>query len=96
MSAYPGVFLGMDFKTFYLGLPRPDREAFAAKIGSTVGYCHQLAYGKKQVELGMADVIVASSGGVIEIEALPLTERARFQRVARIAPQSEASAQQGA
>jgi hypothetical protein len=75
----------MDFKSFYRGLTVDQRDAFAKRIQTTTGYCHQLAYGK-HIELGLADVIVAVApefGGVIAIEELNLTERARAQDAVR-------------
>jgi hypothetical protein len=73
----------MDFKTFYQGLAAKDRETFAEKIGTSPGYCHQIAYGMKQIELGLADAIVAHSGGKLGLADLPLTDRATFQHKAR-------------
>lgn len=73
----------MDFKTFYQGLPASERETFAAKVGTSVGYLHQIAYGAKNIELGLADAIVTASGKALKLADLPLTERAKFQNVAR-------------
>ena len=72
----------MDFKTFYFSLPIPRRTEFAEEIGTTTGYCHQIAYGKR-IELGIADVIVNASAGQIKLHELPLTDRAIFQSKAR-------------
>lgn len=72
----------MDFKTFYLAMPVPKRTEFAEEIGTTPGYCHQIAYGKR-IELGIADVIVNASAGQIKLHELPLTDRAIFQSKAR-------------
>lgn len=74
----------MDFKTYYLSLSKQERSNFSEKVGTTLGYCHQLAYGDKQIELGLADVIVAVSNGALELSDLPLTARAEFQSKARI------------
>lgn len=79
----------MDFKTFYLGLPVSEREAFATGCGSTAGTCNQIAYAGKQIELGLADVFVARSGRVLTLDELPLTERARSQRRLRETAQQE-------
>lgn len=73
----------MDFKTFYQGLPASEREAFAARVGTSVGYLHQIAYGAKNIELGLADAIVTASAKKLTYDDLPLTERAKFQRTAR-------------
>lgn len=69
----------MDFKTYYLGLPQLERASFAETVGTTLGYCRQLAYGEKRIELGMADVMVAVSGGVLTLDGLNLTQRAVYQ-----------------
>lgn len=71
----------MDFKTFYRALQPAQREAFAQKVHTTPGYCHQIAYGKA-IELGLADSIVAVApefGGRITLADLKLTDRARAQ-----------------
>lgn len=73
----------MDFKTYYLSLSQDERKTFAEKVGTSLGYCHQLAYGDKQIELGLADAIVANSGKSLALEDLPLTDRAKFQNEAR-------------
>lgn len=73
----------MDFKTFFTGLPIAERESFAQQAGTSRGYCNQVAYAGKQIELGMADVFVAVSGGKLSLDELPLTERASAQRLIR-------------
>lgn len=73
----------MDFKTFYTAKPIAERESFAQQAGTTRGYCNQVAYAKKQIELGMADVFVALSDGQLTLSGLPLTERAVSQRAIR-------------
>lgn len=73
----------MDFKTYYLGLDPKARESFAERVGTTIAYCHQLAYGTKRIELGLADAIVAASVQKITLAELPLTEKAKFQSKAR-------------
>lgn len=73
----------MDFKTYWQGLKAADRDAFAKNVGTSIGYCHQIAYGDKRVELGLADAIVAHSGGLLGLDDLPLTSRAVFQQRAR-------------
>jgi hypothetical protein len=73
----------MDFKTYYLKLVPEEREKFAKKIGSSTGYCQQIAYGTKRLELGLADAIVAAAQPDITLADLPLTERAKFQNQAR-------------
>lgn len=73
------------FKTYFLGMAQADREVYAARAGSSVGYLLQIAYGNKQVELGMADAMVAASGSVLKLDHLPLTDRAREQHRIRSA-----------
>jgi DNA-binding transcriptional regulator YdaS (Cro superfamily) len=75
--------LRMDFKTYYLKLGPAEREKFAKKIGTSAGYCNQIAYGAKRIELGLADAIVAAAQPDITLAELPLTERAKFQNQAR-------------
>lgn len=72
----------MDFRTFYRQLPPDQREAFAQKVHTTVGYCHQITCGKR-IELGLADAIVTVSGGVVTLGELNLTERAKVQDLVR-------------
>lgn len=73
----------MDFKTYYLGLAPDKRDEFAIAASTSRGYCNQIAYAGKKIELGMADVFVAQSSGLMTLDELPLTERAEQQRVAR-------------
>lgn len=73
----------MDFRTFFTSLPIAERESFAQQAGTTRGYCNQVAYAGKQVELGMADVFVALSDGKLTLDGVPLTDRAASQRVIR-------------
>ena len=73
----------MDFKTYFFGLPVAERESFAQQAGTTRGYLNQVAYSNKRVELGMADVLVAVSGGRLRLDDLPLTENAQRQRAIR-------------
>lgn len=73
----------MDFKTFFTNLPVAERESFAQQAGTSRGYCNQVAYANKQIELGMADVFVALGGGHLTLDELPLTDRAAAQRLIR-------------
>lgn len=73
----------MSFRTYFFGLDHEARSAYAERTGSTVGYLSQVAYGNKDVELGMADVLVAVAGGALALSDLPLTERAKRQHVIR-------------
>jgi hypothetical protein len=73
----------MDFRTFFLGLPKDAREAFASEAATTAAYLAQVAYGNKRVELGLADVLCACSGWVVTLDGIPLTENAIRQRFIR-------------
>lgn len=73
----------MDFKTYWQKLTPEARSAFAKKVGTSVGYCHQIAYGAKNIELGLADAIIAAAQPTLKLDKLPLTERAKFQDDAR-------------
>jgi hypothetical protein len=73
----------MDFKTFYLGMTPIGRDQFVEKAKTTRGYCNQIAYAKKQIGLGMADVFVTVSGGALTLEQLPLTDRAQQHLLVR-------------
>lgn len=72
----------MRFKDYFFGLPVAERESFAQRAGTTRGYLNQVAYGNKQIELGLADVLVALADGVT-LDELPLTDNARRQRAIR-------------
>jgi hypothetical protein len=69
------------FKGFWQTLAPEARTKFAERIGTTPGYCHQIAFGNKRIELGLADVICRFSG--LTLDMLPLTDRAKFQHSAR-------------
>ena len=71
------------FKTFFMGLPAADREGFAARAQTSAGYLQLVAYGKKPIELGIADVLVKLGEGAFKLEDLPLTERAQRQDAIR-------------
>ncbi len=70
------------FKTHYLKLSVNERESLAQQAGTTRGTLNQVVYGGKQIELGLADCLVALCTG-IDLDDLPLTERAQRQRVVR-------------
>ena len=81
----------MSFKTYFFGLPQPDREILAGKAGTSVAMLQQIAYGNKRVELGFADVLVAVSGGALTLQQIPMTERALSQHAIRTAPVKQAA-----
>lgn len=73
----------MNFKIFYTSKPVNERESFAQQANTSRSYCNQVAYAGKQIELGMADVFIALSEGVLTLDDLPLTEHAMSQREVR-------------
>lgn len=73
----------MKFKDFYLPLSSADRLEFAEQSGTTIGYCNQIAYAGKRIELGLADVFVSLSKGKLRIADLLLTDRAQRQHAIR-------------
>lgn len=82
----------MDFRAFYFALDADKRKDFADRAGSTVGYLTLVAYRKKQIELGLADVLVKLADGAVTLRELPLTDRALLQdliRSGKKAPKSE-------
>ncbi len=82
--------MGMDkFRQHYLGLNGRAREALASTAGTTTGLLHQIVYGRKQIELGLADCLVALCDG-ITLDDLPLTDRAKHHARVRVMPASEA------
>lgn len=77
----------MNFRTFYHHLNENQRERFARAVGTTVGYCRQIAGGRKRLELGLADAIIAVAnqfGCEITHWELDLTPRAMWQRRVRM------------
>jgi hypothetical protein len=73
----------MDFKTFFFAMPIADRDAFAERANTSRGLLTQVAYRNKQIELGLADVIVALTHGEVPLVGLPLTENALRQHSIR-------------
>lgn len=78
----------MSFRTYFLGLDVAQRTAYADRVGSSVGYLTQVAYGNKKVELGFADVLIAVAVGQLTLGDLPLTDRALEQHERRNPPKS--------
>jgi hypothetical protein len=73
----------MDFKRFFMALAPDERSAFAVRANTSVGYLTQVAYGNKRLELGFADVLSSLSGGLVQLNELPLTENAARQHAIR-------------
>ncbi|MDP9895342.1 hypothetical protein J2W32_004440 [Variovorax boronicumulans] len=70
------------FKIHYLGLSVAAREALAQQAGTTRGTLHQVVYGGKRIELGLADCLVALCPP-LTLDDMPLTDRAIQQRIVR-------------
>ncbi|CAN7325149.1 hypothetical protein LJR084_001881 [Variovorax sp. LjRoot84] len=81
----------MTFKDHYLNLTVPEREALAVKAGTTRGTLNQVVYAGKQVELGLADCLVALCPG-LTLQDMPLTDRAMKQDLTRRGIPDEAKA----
>jgi DNA-binding transcriptional regulator YdaS (Cro superfamily) len=60
----------MEFKTFFLAIPRPDRPAFAKKCGVSVGQLHNIAYGLRPCATDLAIEIEKASEGAVKVEKL--------------------------
>ncbi len=71
------------FYDYFFGMAVPDRDALAARAGTTRGVLTQVAYGHKQIELGFADALVAVCAGKVVLDWLPLTDNAKRQRSIR-------------
>lgn len=72
----------MTFRTHYLSLSIAQRDELAASVGTKRGLFHQMVYGAKRIELGLADCLVARCPE-LTLDDMPLTDRARQQRVVR-------------
>lgn len=85
----------MHFKAHYLALSTTARDDLARRAGTTRGTLNQVVYAGKEIELGLADCLVALCQGV-ELADLPLTERAKHQHAVRTeAPPAEQAEQGG-
>lgn len=58
----------MDFKAFFLAIPRPERPAFAEKCGVSVGQLHNIAYGLRPCATELAIEIEKASEGRVRVE----------------------------
>jgi len=54
----------MDFKTYFMGLDVPSRDAFAKRVGSSRGHLTNVAYGKPCAEKLAINIERESSGDV--------------------------------
>ncbi|KQP02483.1 hypothetical protein [Pseudorhodoferax sp. Leaf265] len=71
-----------NLKTRILGMKTEERDQLASSAGTTRGLLNQIAFGGKQIELGLADCFVALLPG-LTLDGIPLTERARRQAKVR-------------
>lgn len=72
------------FRDFYMvDLDPPQRKAYAELAKSSVGFLTQLAYCKKRVGLGFADMLVALSGHRVTLDGIQLTTDGARQRLIR-------------
>lgn len=81
----------MNFKEFFFGMSIPARDQFAARAGTSRPYLYKIAYRRRNIELGAADVLVALAGGAIDHDDLPLTAAAKRQRVIRATVPTESA-----
>jgi len=58
----------MDFKAFFLAIPRPARPDFAKKCGVSVGQLHNIAYGLRPCAVDLAIEIEKASEGKVKVE----------------------------
>jgi DNA-binding transcriptional regulator YdaS (Cro superfamily) len=62
--------MGMQLLEFLKGLTKPDREAFAAKCGTSVDYLFQIAYGERTPKVGLVVAIERESLRQVRCEEL--------------------------
>ena len=60
----------MDFHSYYYSIPKDDREAFAGKVGTSVGYLSLLASGHRQIGETLALKIEKESDGKCTVEEM--------------------------
>lgn len=60
----------MDLKTYYLGLPREERESFCNEAETTDGYMNQLINGHKRAGTGLAKRLHKASGGKVPLAVI--------------------------
>jgi hypothetical protein len=75
-----------NLRDYFFGLPKADRSRYADRAGTTVGVVTQLAYGHKKAELGLADCLVAAAAGAVNLDGIPMTDRAKRQLAIRATP----------
>lgn len=60
----------MQLLDFLKPLGAPERDAFAAKCGTSVDYLFQIGYGNRKPKVALAVAIERESGGAVRCEAL--------------------------
>lgn len=58
------------FHTYFKGLTKAEREAFAAQVGTSVAYLWQIAYKQRRCAESLAIEIEKASKGTIRVEDL--------------------------
>lgn len=58
------------FHTYFKALTKAEREAFAAKVGTSVAYLWQIAYKQRRCAESLAIEIEKASKGAIRVEDL--------------------------
>jgi hypothetical protein len=81
----------MNFKTYFLSMTTAQREVFAEKARSSKGYLTHLAYRRKFMSLGLADVLIRLSKSRLKHSDLPLSDKAKAQLASRGAPKRSAA-----
>lgn len=80
------LLMGMQLLDFLKGLAKPEREAFAAKCGTTVDYLFQVAYGQRTPKVGLAVAIERESASHVRCETLLPEVDWKYLRAAPHAP----------
>ena len=55
----------MDFHQYFFAMDKPQRSAFASRVGSTEGHLNNVAYGYRQPATDLAVSIERESQGVV-------------------------------
>jgi len=74
----------MDIYNYLMSMPVPERKAFAARCGTSVGYLRKLKYTGLQVGAKIAIAIERESDGRVRVESvLPDADWAYIRRSGR-------------
>lgn len=58
------------FHTYFKGLTKPEREAFASRVGTSVAYLWQIAYKQRRCAESLAIEIEKASNRAVRVESL--------------------------